>query len=93
MSTATASATMHKLGVRQTFIQGPLPRTPGAKIVGAAVTLAFMPQREDVFSGAAQEGAEKRGALWAVFETVESGGRAGHSGLCQPLQPAVWARC
>ena len=73
VSTATASAMMHRLGIRRTFIQGPLPRTPGAKIVGPAVTLAFMPQREDVFSGADQEGAEKRGALWAVFETVETG--------------------
>ncbi|MDE0142268.1 MAG: hypothetical protein OXI80_11865 [Caldilineaceae bacterium] len=73
VSTATASATMHRFGIRHTFIQGPLPRTPGAKVVGPAVTLAFMPQREDVFSGAAQEGAEKRGALWAVFETVENG--------------------
>lgn len=73
VSTATASAMMHRLGIRQTFIQGPLPRTPGQKIVGPAVTLAFMPQREDIFSGTDQEGAEKRSALWAVFETVESG--------------------
>ena len=73
VSTATASAALHRFGIRQTFIKGPLPRTPGCKVVGPAVTLAFMPQREDVYSGAAQEGAEKRGALWAVFETVESG--------------------
>jgi regulator of RNase E activity RraA len=73
VSSATASAMMHRLGIRQTFIEGPLPRTPGSKVVGPAVTLAFMPQREDVFSGKAQEGAEKRSALWAVFETVETG--------------------
>jgi regulator of RNase E activity RraA len=73
VSSATASAMMHRLGVRQTFIQGPLPRTMGRKVVGPAVTLSFMPQREDVFSGKAQEGAEKRSALWAVFDTVETG--------------------
>ncbi len=73
VSSATASAMLHRLGVRQTFMAGPLQRKPGTKVVGPAVTLAFMPQREDVFSGKAQEGAEKRSALWAVFETVEPG--------------------
>jgi regulator of RNase E activity RraA len=73
VSSATASAELHKLGIRQTFIQGPLPRTPGKKIVGSAVTLQFMPQREDVATGLSQEGAEKVSALWAVFETVQPG--------------------
>ncbi|MBI1295510.1 ribonuclease activity regulator RraA [bacterium] len=73
VSSATASAMMHRLGVRQTFIEGPLQRKPGTKVVGPAVTLSFMPQREDVYSGKAQEGAEKRSALWAVFDTVEPG--------------------
>lgn len=73
VSSATASAMLHKMGIRQTFIQGPIPRTPGAKVVGAAVTLQFMPQREDIASGVAQEGSEKKSALWAVFETVQPG--------------------
>ena len=73
VSSATASAEMHKLGIRQTYIVGPLPRTPGAKIVGPVITLQFMPQREDIASGSAQETAEKRSALWAVFETVQPG--------------------
>lgn len=73
VSSATASAMLHKMGVRQTFIQGPVARQPGAKIVGPAVTLQFMPQREDVASGVAQENVEKRTALWAVFETVQPG--------------------
>lgn len=73
VSSATASAELHRLGVRQTYIAGPLPRTPGAKIVGPVVTLQFMPQREDIASGTAQEGAEKVSALWAVFETVQPG--------------------
>jgi len=73
VSNATASAELHRLGIRQTYINGPLPRTPGAKIVGPVVTLQFMPQREDVASGQAQEGVEKRSALWAVFESVQPG--------------------
>ncbi len=73
VSSATASAMLHKMGVRQTFIEGPLARRPGSKVVGPAVTLQFMPQREDVASGIGQEDTEKRGALWAVFETVEPG--------------------
>ncbi|MGH2560002.1 MAG: ribonuclease activity regulator RraA [Thermomicrobiales bacterium] len=73
VSSATASAMLHKMGIRQTFIQGPIARQPGAKIVGPAVTLQFMPQREDVASGVAQENVEKRTALWSVFDTVQPG--------------------
>lgn len=73
VSTATASAMMHRMGVRQTFIHGPLPRTPGKKLVGPAVTLQFMPQREDIASGLRQEEGEKRSALWSVFTTVQPG--------------------
>lgn len=73
VSSATASATLHKMGIRQTYIDGPLPRMPGSKIVGPAVTLQFMPQREDIASGVGQEHTEKRTALWAVFEAVQPG--------------------
>jgi regulator of RNase E activity RraA len=73
VSSATAAATLHRMGIRQTYMDSPLPRTPGSKIVGPAVTLQFMPQREDVASGKAQEGVEKRTALWSVFDAVESG--------------------
>lgn len=73
VSSATASATLHRMGIRQTFMHGPIPRVPGAKIVGPAVTLQFMPQREDIGSGAGQEQTEKRGALWSVFDAIEPG--------------------
>ncbi len=45
VSSATASALLHRMGVRRAFIQGPIPRRPGARVVGPAVTLQFMPQR------------------------------------------------
>jgi regulator of RNase E activity RraA len=73
VGSANASATLHKLGITQAFIEGPLPRKPGAKIVGPAVTLQFMPKREDILDTLAEEGAEKRTALWAVFEAVQPG--------------------
>jgi regulator of RNase E activity RraA len=77
VGTATASALMHRMGVRQTFIHGPLSRQPGAKIVGPVVTLQFMPKREDVMAGLARQVTEERletaTALWAVFEAVQQG--------------------
>lgn len=73
VSSATASQALHKMGVRFTFMRGPLARKQGAKVVGPAVTLQFMPQREDVASGAGQERTEKSSALWAVFDTVTPG--------------------
>src|SRR5436190_3810992 len=77
VSSATASALMHRMGVRQTFVAGALARSPGAKVVGPLVTLQFMPKREDVMAGIAlnvpEEQLEKATALWAVFETVAPG--------------------
>lgn len=73
VSSATASATLRGMGIRKTFIQGPLPRLPGAKVVGSAITLQFMPQREDIGSGEGQEKAEKVSALWQVLEYIDPG--------------------
>jgi regulator of RNase E activity RraA len=71
VSSATATATLHKLGVQRTFAQGAIARTPGRKVIGTALTLQFMPQREDLVSGLAQEEVEKRSALWSVLEQVQ----------------------
>lgn len=73
ISSATASAMMHRMGLSNAFIEGVLPRQPGSKIVGPALTLAFMPQREDIASGLGQEQTEKRSALWSVFEAAQAG--------------------
>lgn len=37
------------------------------------MTLQFMPQREDIASGLAQEAVERQTALWAVLEAVQPG--------------------
>ena len=49
VSSATASGILHRMGIRDPFIQGPVCWTPGAKVVGPALTLQFMPKREDVW--------------------------------------------
>ncbi len=73
VSSATACAKLHALGIRRTFIEGPRSLTAGAKVTGRAVTLQFMPQREDVASGVAQEYVERSTALWAVLEEIRPG--------------------
>ena len=49
VSSATAAGDLNKLGVSNAFIDGPKPYTPGTKIVGPAITLQFMPKRDDVY--------------------------------------------
>ncbi|SDT72777.1 ribonuclease activity regulator RraA [Jiangella sp. DSM 45060] len=75
VSAATACAKLHHQGVTRTFIDGPAPlhRDAEIRVTGAAVTLQFMPQREDVFTGQGQEDAERRSALWAVLESIRPG--------------------
>jgi regulator of RNase E activity RraA len=74
VSSATASAKLHLIGIRHAFIDGPQLLNEGEHhLVGRAITLQFMPQREDVASGLGQENAEKRSALWAVLDEIEPG--------------------
>jgi regulator of RNase E activity RraA len=49
IGSATASGELSRLGIRDPQIRGPLPRTPGKSIVGPALTLQFMPKREDLY--------------------------------------------
>lgn len=73
VSSATACAKLHGLGIRRTWMKGPRPLDTGQKIAGSALTLQFMPQREDIASGLAQEAVERQTALWAVLEAVKPG--------------------
>jgi regulator of RNase E activity RraA len=70
VSSATASALMNVLGIRYTFITGPRPLKTGQHAVGSALTMQFMPQREDIASGLVQEQGENTSALWAVLDDV-----------------------
>ncbi len=51
MSTATACMNLYKMGIRNVFMQGLHPLAPlgiGKRLVGRALTLRFLPFREDV---------------------------------------------
>lgn len=52
VGSATASSELRRLGIRSAFIQGPVCQTPGMSIVGPALTLQFMPKREDLYPDA-----------------------------------------
>lgn len=73
VGTATACARLHRQGIRRTFIDGPEPLRTGQKVAGRALTLQFMPQREDIADGQTQEAIERRTALWAVLDQVQPG--------------------
>jgi regulator of RNase E activity RraA len=49
VGSATAVGELKRLGIRSAFIQGPVCMTPGVSIVGPALTLQFMPKREDLY--------------------------------------------
>src|SRR5215469_16367389 len=49
IGSATASGELKRLGIRSAFLQGPMCMTPGVSVVGPALTLQFMPKREDLY--------------------------------------------
>jgi len=52
IGSATAAGELKRLGIRSAFMQGPICMTPGVSIVGPAITLQFMPKREDLYPDA-----------------------------------------
>ena len=50
IGSATASGDLRRLGIQDPFLLGPVCRTPGVKVVGPALTLQFMPIREDQYA-------------------------------------------
>ncbi len=49
IGSATATGELHRLGIRDAQIHGPVAWTPGKVVVGPALTLQFMPKREDQY--------------------------------------------
>src|SRR5216683_4907964 len=49
IGSATASGELKRLGIRNAFIEGPQCMSPGVSVVGPALTLQFMPIREDLY--------------------------------------------
>ena len=60
MGCATACATLHHIGVRDTFMQGPVAWNPGQSVAGPALTLQFMPKREDLYGEGEYNDVEKQ---------------------------------
>lgn len=58
IGSATASGELNRLGIRDPQICGPVPRTPGQSVVGPALTLQFMPKREDLYGADEYENPE-----------------------------------
>ena len=49
IGSATVSSELSRLGIRSAHIRGPVSVTPGVRVAGPALTLQFMPTREDVY--------------------------------------------
>jgi regulator of RNase E activity RraA len=49
IGSATASGELSRLGIRDPFMRGPVAWTRGKTVVGPALTLQFMPKREDLY--------------------------------------------
>ena len=69
IGSATASAELNRLGIRNAFIQGPTPRSPGASVVGPALTLQFMPLREDQYQQEEYDDPEKQLHRHVLYHT------------------------
>ena len=49
IGSATAAGELSRMGIRDAHIRGPVPFLPGQAVVGPALTLQFMPKREDLY--------------------------------------------
>ena len=49
ISSATAAGSLHRMGIRDPHLRGIVSFTPGKTVVGPAITLQFMPKREDIY--------------------------------------------
>ena len=65
--TATiSSALREECGVTRAYAFGPACVVPGQRLVGLAKTISFLPKREDIIQGLAEEENEKESPLWCA---------------------------
>jgi regulator of RNase E activity RraA len=60
IGSATCSGDLFHMGIRSSHIVGPVCRTPGKAIAGPALTLQFMPKREDQYGQGEYDDPEKQ---------------------------------
>ena len=69
ISSATASGELYRLGLRNPHLQGLTAHMPGKKVVGPALTLQFMPKREDLYDVDEYADPEKQLHRHALYHT------------------------
>jgi regulator of RNase E activity RraA len=69
IGSATASGELSRLGIRNPHIRGPVPWTPGRAIAGPALTLQFMPKREDLYGADEYADPEKQLHRHVLYHT------------------------
>jgi regulator of RNase E activity RraA len=69
VGSATASGELNRLGIRDAHIRGPVAWTPGKAIAGPALTLQFMPKREDLYAANEYEDPEKQLHRHVLYHT------------------------
>ena len=69
ISSATAAGELSRLGIRTSHILGPVARTPGVEVVGPALTLQFMPKREDIYGEGEYMDPERQLHRHALYHT------------------------
>jgi len=69
IGSATCSGELCRLGIRDPFIKGPVAWTPGRRIAGPALTLQFMPKREDLYGVGEYEDRERQLHRRVLYKT------------------------
>ncbi|UCH24567.1 MAG: hypothetical protein JSV66_11480 [Trueperaceae bacterium] len=69
IGSATASAELNRLGIRDAQLRGPVAWTEGKAVVGPALTLQFMPLREDQYSQDEYDDPEKQLHRHVLYHT------------------------
>ncbi|MGL4609721.1 MAG: ribonuclease activity regulator RraA [Trueperaceae bacterium] len=69
IGSATASGKLAELGIRDSQIRGPVGWTPDVTMVGPALTLQFMPKREDQYNDGEYSDPEKQLHRHVLYHT------------------------
>jgi regulator of RNase E activity RraA len=69
IGSATATGELKRLGIRNAFLQGPVAHSPGVSVAGPALTLQFMPKREDLYNDSEYVEPEKQLHRHVLYHT------------------------
>ena len=69
IGSAMASGELKRLGISDPQILGPVAKMPGKSVVGPALTLQFMPKREDLFESGEYTGPERQLHRHVLYHT------------------------